>query len=123
MPTRKGGPDSGAGPGSPSGAGVGGQDQPSPGTVPSTSAPTPAGPGRPEGSLVLLEQECRLWANRARFDLISQEYSQNRIVSPKYVHKACHSPYIQNWVQKSPLGFLRFPILAAFSHKELMGPF
>ena len=49
--------------------------------------------------------------------------SQNDEVSPKYVHKASHSPYIQNGSQKSPLGFLRFPISVAFSHKELIGPF
>ena len=32
-------------------------------------------------------------------------------------------PIFQNGSQKSPLDFLRFPILAAFSHKELIGPF
>ena len=37
--------------------------------------------------------------------------------------KACHSPYIQNGVQNSPLEILRFPILLAFSPKELMVPF
>ena len=44
-------------------------------------------------------------------------------MSTKYVEKACHSPYSQNRLRKSPLGFLRFPFLAAFSHKELLGHF
>ena len=60
---------------------------------------------------------------KARFNLILLKYSQNRVVSPKYVHKACHSPYIQNGSQKSPLRILRFPYSLAFSHKELLGPF
>ena len=32
-------------------------------------------------------------------------------------------PIFQNGLQKSPLDFPRFPYLAAFSHKELMGLF
>ena len=60
---------------------------------------------------------------RARFLLISYKVSQNREVSSKSVHEASHSPYSQNGVQKSPLGFLGFPVLPAFSHKELMGLF
>ena len=63
------------------------------------------------------------WPITARFDLISQVYCQNDEVSLKSVHKACHSPYIQKRVQKSPLGFLGFPLFVAFSHKELMGRF
>ena len=63
------------------------------------------------------------WPIPARFDLILLKLSQNGIVSSKSVQKACHSPYFQNLVQKSPLGFLRFPISSAFSHKELMGHF
>ena len=60
---------------------------------------------------------------RARFHDISMKVSQNDEVSPKSVHEASHSPYSQNGPQKSPLGILRFPFIAAFSHKELMGPF
>ena len=60
---------------------------------------------------------------RARFHLISYKVSQKGIVSPKSVHKACHSPYFQNGVGKSPLQILRFPLLPAFSHKELMTHF
>ena len=67
--------------------------------------------------------ECRLLANSARFDLIFSKVSQNSEVSPEYVHKACHSPYIQNRLQKSPLDILRFPYFPAFSHKELLGLF
>ena len=44
-------------------------------------------------------------------------------MSLKYVKKASISPYFQNGLQKSPLGFLRFPFSRAFSHKELLGHF
>ena len=57
---------------------------------------------------------------RARFDDISWKLSQNHEVSPKYVEKACHSPYFQNELRMSPLGILRFLFSLAFSHKELM---
>ena len=67
--------------------------------------------------------ECRLTANRARFQVISWKVSQNGQVSPRNVQKACHSPYSQNEAQKSPLEILRFLFLLAFSHKELMGLF
>ena len=63
------------------------------------------------------------WPIRARFQSYSLKVSQNRRVSPKYVHKASHSPYFQNGLHKSPLGFLRFPYFSAFSPKELMGHF
>ena len=71
--------------------------------------------GYPSGS--------RLLANRARFDLFSYKVSQNGQVSSEYVEKASVSPYFQKRVGKSPLGFLRFPFLPAFSPKELMGLF
>ena len=61
--------------------------------------------------------------HRARLHLIFYKVSQNGQVSPKYLEKACHSPYSQKRVQNSPLGILRFPYLLAFSHKELMGLF
>ena len=84
----------------------------------------PFGPGRvPAGPSLVTSSECRLWANKARFNLISQKLSQNGRVSLKYVEKACHSPYVQNRVQKSPLEILRFTFSVAFSHKELMGLF
>ena len=60
---------------------------------------------------------------RTRLHLISIKHRQNGQVSPKYVEKAYHSPCFQNEVGKSPLEFLRFPELPAFSHKELMVPF
>ena len=63
------------------------------------------------------------WPIRARFRPLYTKLSENREVSPKYVDKACLSPYSQNGSQKSPLRFLRFPYLVAFSHKELMGLF
>ena len=65
----------------------------------------------------------RLLANKARFDLIYTKVSQNAEVSPKYVEKAYVSPCFQNGPQKSPLDFLGFPYLTAFSRKELMGRF
>ena len=52
--------------------------------------------------------ECRLLAIGARIDLILLKVSQNRQVSPEYPEKACHSPYIQKRLQKSPLEILRF---------------
>ena len=105
------------------GPGVGGDClQRPPGQV-----PTPAGPGRSPAvpSLVPARapRKCRLLANKPRYNLILLKVSQNSEVSTKYVNKACHSPYIQNGSQKSPLEILRFPILTAFSHKELMGLF
>ena len=63
------------------------------------------------------------WPIGTRFDLISHKLSQNHEVSPKYVNKASLSPYFQNGLQKSALGFLGFPFPLAFSHKELMGVF
>ena len=63
------------------------------------------------------------WPNRARFDLNSMKYCQNGQVSLKSVEKAYHSPCFQKRVQNSPLEILRFPYIAAFSHKELMVPF
>ena len=85
----------------------------------------PSGPGRccPSPSLYQDPAYCALLAKGARFDLILCKVSQNDEVSTKYVNKASHSPYFQNAVQKSPLEFLRFLILLAFSHKELMGCF
>ena len=60
---------------------------------------------------------------RARLTSILVKLSQNHEVSTEYVQKASHSPYSQNGLVKSPLDFLGFPILLAFSHKELMVPF
>ena len=71
-------------------------------------------------SLVLLEQTPASWPIRARCDLFYVKLSQNRVVSPKYVKKAYHSPCFQKPAQKSPLDFLGFPFSTAFSHKELM---
>ena len=65
----------------------------------------------------------RLWANKGEIQLKYNKVSQNGVVSPKYVHKACHSPYSQNGSRKSPLKILRFPFSPAFSHKELMAYF
>ena len=80
-------------------------------TQPSPAWLAPVGPG---GGWVLPGP---IWA---RFDLILLKLSQNARVSPKYVEKAWHSPYFQNGLRISPLDILRFPFLAAFSHKELM---
>ena len=83
----------------------------------------PAGPVGASGPSLVWDPDCRLSANRARFQLLFYKVSQNGQVSLKYVHKASHSPYFQNASQKSPLGILRFPFLTAFSHKELMAHF
>ena len=116
-------PDSEAGPGSPRGAGVGGlglRNTPGPPTQPPTlrARSVPAGPPWWLGGLFTASGPIR-----ARFDLISQEVSQNGQVSPEKRKKACHSPYIQNGLEISPLDFLRFPFWPAFSHKELLVPF
>ena len=84
----------------------------------------PFGPGQDHaGPSLVLGPDCRLTAKGATFDLILHKVSQNDEVSPKSVHEASHSPYSQNGLRKSPLGFLRFPLLLAFSGKELMGLF
>ena len=57
---------------------------------------------------------------KARIEVILLKVSQNGIVSPENVEKACHSPYVQNGLEKSPLEILRFSFWPAFSHKELM---
>ena len=89
-----------------------------------TAPGPPCGPGRsPRCPPCPGPSYCRLLANKARFHDISWKLSENRGVSPKSVHKACHSPCSQNASVKSPLGFLGFPYSAAFSHKELMGHF
>ena len=81
----------------------------------------PVGPCGP--SLVQDPRNAASQPIRARFMYIYCKVSQNRGVSPIFVEKACHSPYLQNGLRKSALGFLRFPYLRAFSHKELMGHF
>ena len=118
-----GAPDSEAGPGRPAGPGVGGLEcrvRPSP-------VPTHSDPCRVSGPAPLVQASPRAKAPsgpiRARLRSISWKLSQNGRVSPKYVEKACHSPCLQNELKNSPLEILRFPILLAFSHKELMVPF
>ena len=90
-----------------------------------TAISPPSGPGRssPASPPWDMPLECRLWANMARFQSFYWKLSQNDEVSTKKCEKASHSPYFQNGCQKSPLGFLGFPYLRAFSHKELMGHF
>ena len=63
------------------------------------------------------------WPIRARLTSILLNVSQNDEVSLKSVQKASHSPYSQNGLGKSALGFLRFPYFVAFSHTELMALF
>ena len=87
----------------------------------------PSGPVGPAPVLALpVPRTSRIaasWPIRAELQSFQYKVSQNSRVSPKKYQKACHSPYIQNGLQKSALGILRFPLLAAFSHKELMVPF
>ena len=85
-----------------------------PGPSPPLPVQAPPGPGQGAGTSP---------GKRARFHLILLKVSQKDEVSPVFVEKACHSPCFQNAARKSPLDFLRFPLLAAFSHKELMGLF
>ena len=85
---------------------------------PSGSGRSPAGP-----SLYRTLENAASWPIRARFRPFYCKVSQNGIVSSKSVEKACHSPYFQNELQKSPLEILRFPFCSAFSPKELMVPF
>ena len=93
-----------------------------------------AGPDHPSGPVghlrcppcldpPLFQSNGRANLKTARFQSIYYKVSQNGGVSPENLHKACHSPCFQNGLQMSPLGILRFPILVAFSHKELMGLF
>ena len=94
---------------------------------PARPGTTPAGPGRspavPSLYLPFPPRKAASWPITARFHDILLKVSQNGQVSTKYVEKACHSPYIQNGVRKSPLEIPRFPYSTAFSHKELMGCF
>ena len=48
------------------------------------------------------------WPIRARLRSYSSKVSQNRVVSPKYVEKACHSPCFQNGSQSRLLKFPDF---------------
>ena len=82
--------------------------------------PTPPLPAVGPAPLGRTSQNAASWPIRARFNVISCKVKQNGQVSPKYVQKASHSPYIQNRVKNSPLEILRFPVSSAFSHKELM---
>ena len=96
---------SGAGPGSPTGAGVGGILELGRGwscTHPGTAR------ARSLRSLVQDRPFHRLWTNMARIDLIFLKVKQNGGVSPGSVQKACHSPYSQNEARNSPLEILRF---------------
>ena len=90
---------------------------PSPGTTTPCGRARFAVPGLPHG------QNPASWPITARIDLFLWKVSQNAGVSPKYVNKACLSPYFQNGLRKSALEFLGFPFSVAFSHKELMVPF
>ena len=87
--------------------------------------PPPFGPGRhpPVGTSLGTPRKPASGPITARFQVISQKLSQNRVVSPEMSEKASHSPYFQNGSEKSPLEILRFPFSRAFSHKELLGHF
>ena len=125
--TLSGADPSEAGPGSPSGAGVGGDLHSAPRARPPASGPPWASPRPAPCGRCPAVGSCRpipaSWPIRARIDYILLKVSQNPEVSPKNVEKACHSPNIQNGSQKSPLDILRFTFSSAFSHKELMAHF
>ena len=85
---------------------------------------TPAGPGRVLGTLpVSSSSNAASGPIRARFHVKSSKVSQNGIVSPRNVEKACHSPYFQNGLQKSPLDISRISILASLLSQGINGPF
>ena len=63
------------------------------------------------------------WPIKARIQVIFLKVSQNGGVSPKSVHKACHSPCIQNGLRKSPLDIPRFSISASLLSQGINGPF
>ena len=63
------------------------------------------------------------WPIRTRLRSIFSKVSQNGRVSSKYVEKACHSPYIQKRVQKSPLDISRISIYASLLSQGINGPF
>ena len=86
----------------------------------------PYGPGRSCQQALPVPRTLRNAASgpiRARIQYIYRKVSQNGQVSPKYPQKASHSPCFHFSLRKSPLEIPRFPILAAFSHKELMAHF
>ena len=85
-------------------------------TTPLRSGPAPLYPGP-------LPENAASGPITARFQDISLKVSQNREVSPKYHQKACHSPYIQNEVQKSPLDILQISIWASLLSQGINGPF
>ena len=85
--------------------------------------PTPCGRGPLRCPATPPRANAASWPIKARFHDIYCKVSQKCIVSPKYHEKACHSPYLQNGLGKSPLEILRFLFWPAFSHKELMGLF
>ena len=87
------------------------------GTAPETTLRARSAPA---GLPVSGPSECPPRANIARFQSILSKVSQNSEVSPKSVHKACHSPYFQNGSGNPPLEILGFPFPLAFSHKELL---
>ena len=120
-------PDSGAGPGRPTGPGVGGQEAGRvslgvrrAGTVLHPPFGTGRSPGPPWCRTLQIPASGPI---TARFQVFLLKVSQNRIVSPEMCEKACHSPYSQNGLGNHALDFLRFPFPASFSHKELIGPF
>ena len=107
-----------SGPGSPCRGWSGGLVHSAPG---SHRPPTPLRSGARSAVCGTLPGNAASWPIRARLRSISENVSQNDQVSPKSIKKACHSPYFQNRLQKSPLEILRFLFSPAFSPKELMG--
>ena len=67
--------------------------------------------------------ECRLLANKARFEVKPGNLVKTTKCHQKVCKRPALVPILQNGSQKSPLDFYRFPFLVAFSHKELMGLF
>ena len=116
-----GAPDSEAGPGSP----CRGLEWVVWGAAPARSPRThPPGPvGSPAGSLPgsgPAPASWPIWRDLTTFliKLVKRtKCHRNVSIRPVIV------PNVQNGSRKSPLGFLRFPFLTAFSRKELMGRF
>ena len=62
-------------------------------------------------------------AKRARFQVISWKLSKNREVSPKYVEKACHSPYIPKRCPKVTSWNSQIPVFLSLLSQGINGPF
>ena len=84
----------------------------------------PPGPvDGPAGPLPVPGPAPRLLANKARFNLILSKVSKNDEVSPKYVEKACVSPYIPKRVPEVTSSNSQISISRSLLLQGINGPF